>query len=72
MPIGPAILQGVVEAFGFSVLPRMVGLVQDLLGVKHGENPLEIHRESVPVACERCDPATRDVQAYPFGIGAVW
>lgn len=37
MPVGPAFLEGAVEAFRFSVLPGVAGFDQDVFGAQSGE-----------------------------------
>ena len=62
LPVGPALLQGAVEPFGFTVLPEMAGLDQDVLCTQTGQHGLEIVGEPV---------SERAIGHHPFYWGTV-
>lgn len=56
LPVGPAFLEGAVEAFGFAVVPGVAGFYQDMFSAQSGEGALEVAGDPVGEGVVGHDP----------------
>ena len=63
VPVGPVLLHGAVEAFGFAVLPWAVRAGQDVFRVEYVQGVLEVVGSTVVEGVVGHDAADRDAVA---------